>query len=83
VNPSAPPPAAKFWIIEHSTGIFVKWKKNFFFLKRPKFSWEGPYEEGFCFRNFEEAVRTLVAIRKTHPRAYLVEFKTRKSARML
>jgi hypothetical protein len=82
VNPPASPPTAKFWIIEHSTGIFVRWK-NFFFFKQPKFSWDGAYEEGHCFLDFEEAVRTLTAIRATHPRAYLVEFKARRSARML
>ena len=82
MNPLATPPAKKFWIIEHSTGIFLKWK-NYFFFRHPKFSWTGPYEAGYCFVNYEEAVCTLTAIRRTHPRAYLVEFKARKSARML
>jgi hypothetical protein len=82
VNSSSFSFAKPFWIIEHSTGIFLKWQ-HYLFFRRPKFSWACADDEGRCFNNLEEAQRNLTWIRRTHPKAYLVELKAKKSAKML
>jgi hypothetical protein len=82
VHSSPPLPSKKIWIIEHSSGIFIKWQRYFFVL-RPKFSWAYRDEEGFLFTDLAEAEAALSRVKRTHTRAYLVELKVKKSARML
>jgi hypothetical protein len=64
----------KIWIIEHSTGIFLRWR-NYLFFRRPRFSWLYQDEEGYCFNSLQEAQENLTEVRRTHPRAYLVELR--------
>jgi hypothetical protein len=71
-SPSLPP----VYIIEHSTGVFVKWQ-HFLFFKRPKFSWADNVE-GRTFSDYGEALDNLSLIRRTHDLAYLVELKPKR-----